>query len=189
MKLIITIILIAGYALCNDLSVTLSPCKINYSIETRVVTEKMRHIRMPVDFFVVLHNNSDKIINIYDDDNSWGFECIKFILHNNENEYVVTKKPTIWYRNFESFISIKPHKFYRFPVVYSDVIWRFSGLNKHKKANLIRVIYDQPIKKTVSVALKGGDLWSGIISSPYYQITNIIKRIESKNSSASKSDE
>lgn len=175
MKFICLYLSFTVYALSDDVRIALSPCKINYSIEARTITNDSQYVRLPVDFFVEIYNNMNRELTIYADDNSWGYECIKFIIFNGRHEYVVSKKTINWYRNFESFVSIKPKKAHRVPVIFSDSIWEFSGAEKDKSICLIRAIYDQPISKTSSEALKKKILWSGIASSPYYSITNTIK--------------
>lgn len=108
------------------------------------------------DIFVVIRNNSDSIVRLYENWNSYGYYNFTFEIKTNDSIYTVSRPKKLWYRNFPSHHSVLPQESIVFHFDFIDSICATSrsdhgifndgwiGFPKQTDTALIRVIYDVP---------------------------------------------
>lgn len=138
-----------------------------------IIDWEKKYVRQ-ADCLVVVKNISKKPLALYEEWNSWGYYNLKFVFAGDSNEYVVTKKPGVWYRNFESCQILEPGESLTIPVAFADHIW--SGLEPVRKnarqIKTIRALFEQHNPKETVVTPKV--LWQGSISSKCYSARELL---------------
>jgi hypothetical protein len=72
-------------------------------------------------FDVLLRNVSDKPLNIWQDDNSWGYYALNFeLMDESGKKWVVTKIPVAFHANAPSFWTLKPNETLVIDVCFTD---------------------------------------------------------------------
>ena len=69
---------------------------------------------------VIFHNNTDSIVRMYEDWNSWGYYNISFEITTNDSIYILQKGPGGWWKNFPSYNAINPGESLVFNFVLED---------------------------------------------------------------------
>jgi hypothetical protein len=73
-------------------------------------------------FHVVLTNRSDKPLKIWDDNNSWGYYSLSFLLKDSSGrEYSAKRTPANFTRNLPVSLSIQPGRFHVIDVYFGDM--------------------------------------------------------------------
>ncbi len=169
-------------ASATELRISIVPVNRIKDIDKYAHTSGRLNGMVKVDFEVHLLNASKKPVNLHDEWNSWGYYNLKFEIGDRfGTRYWVTKKPWVWYRNFETSTEVKPGETMIIPVTLTDEIW--GGLQPVRDADkvdnfmcFIRAIYEQypqmagpKIDDSNKVSL-----WQGTSSSPPYEIAKIL---------------
>jgi len=128
-----------------------------------------------VDFFACIKNVSTNTLSFYEEWNSWGFYRLKIICYGCR-EIWISKQSGVWYRNFPSWVSLRPDEVLRIPVAFDDALW--DGVAKakcEKDTTSIRVFYDQPAMPHADLG-DSENQWQGCVFSPLYDIGMVLPR-------------
>lgn len=108
------------------------------------------------EVFIILRNNTDSILRVYENWNSYGYYNFSFEIKTNDSLYLVTRPKKEWYRNFPTHHALLPNECIVFQVDLIDTTCANSrfysgiyedgwiGLPSKMDTALIRVIYSVP---------------------------------------------
>lgn len=133
----------------------------NVSIELSIAhDEGLKSLNNCVSFdnevFIILRNNTDSILRVYENWNSYGYYNFSFEIKTNDSLYLVTRPKKEWYRNFPTHHALLPNECIVFQVDLIDTTCANSrfyrgiyedgwiGLPSKMDTALIRVIYSVP---------------------------------------------
>ena len=76
--------------------------------------DELRRLNNCIDLennvFIILTNNTDSTIRLYENWNSYGYYNFSFEINLNDSIHVVTRPQKLWYRNFPTHHSILPNE-------------------------------------------------------------------------------
>jgi hypothetical protein len=119
-------------------------------------------------FYVMLSNNSEQAVRIFQDWNSWGYFGLSFEMESADGEKTtMTKQKSAWSKNFPSYFDIAKGGHHIFPVNFSDENWKISYRGEPMRCRL-KAIYS--VEK--SEEAEKYHVWTGEVcsSSNYYRI-------------------
>lgn len=175
-KLICLYIFFVGtLAFANKLEVSIRKCNIPLSVEPMSI-ESITTNRYRVDFKVDIENTTGKTLKINSLLQPFGYYQLKLVATDGEKEYWISKQPRKWSSTYLSYLSIEPYEKYTIPVSFSSDLWQIDKI-KDSEITGIRAFFDQPYwdSSTNLVDNIETSVWFGIASSPYYNITNILR--------------
>jgi hypothetical protein len=137
----------------------------------------------PLEFYVVLTNNSRQNQPVYEDWSSWGFQTISFELTTAEGKkYVISKRDHNFDVNRPTSFLIKPGQHQVFAIRFDDD-WETNPapLWKAEMRVTLKAIYEVPSSygtfgDIVFPATVKEKVWKGRIESPGYAITLVQTR-------------
>jgi hypothetical protein len=160
----------------NDISIVIRKCEIPLSI-VPMLSEHTTTNRYKVDFKVDITNVSNKKFKFNSLLQPYGYQQLKFVLTDGDNEYWITRYPHEWFSTYLSFFYIEPGQKYIIPIAFSDDLWAMDKIIKNPKINGIRAVFDQPYWYASNNQITNNQtpVWHGIESSKYYSITNVLR--------------
>ena len=132
--------------------------------------------------YQIIHNDTDKEIRFWENNNSWGSGNVEIVIKANNIKTIMTQKQKIFTRNGPSYITIDSHTTFEYDLNINSDNWKFDSVFNIFDYEEIQIFSKMTIENTKEAREFGvfvGKLKSNVIKinykkDPFYKVISKI---------------